>query len=68
MVLAAAPNGSGIDYYIKNIGTGNTAQGTISSDLPGNTQPQYAQMWLNNGSTASAVNLESTGFCVMSDT
>jgi hypothetical protein len=68
MMLCAAPNGSAVDYYIKNLGTGNEARGTISSDLPTSTTFLFAQAWLNNGTTASAVELNTTGFTVIADT
>jgi hypothetical protein len=50
----AAPNGSSIDYYILNMVSGNSASGTISSNLPTNTTflTPYMQAHVHTGAAS----------------
>ena len=56
--LWCAPNSSSIWYLVRNESTGNIASGTLSSDLPVNTGFMIAQAWVNNGTTASAAQID----------
>ena len=55
--IYCAPNGTSIDYYIKNIVTGAEASGTVSSNLPAQSTLLSPQIWMNNGTTALAVSI-----------
>lgn len=67
VALWAAPNAASIGYYIRHITTGNAAQGTVSSDLPRNTVALGWDIWVNTGSTASALNLHVGGTCYIAN-
>jgi hypothetical protein len=54
LTLTATANASSIDYLLLNAETGNTASGTISTDLPVNTTFLGWLAWVANGGTASA--------------
>ena len=56
--LFAAPNSSTIGWRVHRIDTGQTASGTISTDMPNSTQFLSWQMSLNNGGTAASVILD----------
>jgi hypothetical protein len=48
-----------IDYYIKHLVTGNTASGTITTDLPAADQLLSSIVWVANGpTTATAATME----------
>lgn len=53
LVLDSAANSGVVSYTLTNINSGNVASGTISTDLPANTQFMSCGFWINNGSTAS---------------
>lgn len=56
--IICQPAASSIEYKITNLVTGSIATGSISTDLPVNTQMLAAHVWANNGTTASAVTIE----------
>jgi hypothetical protein len=56
--LYAAPNASSIDYFIENMNTGATQSGSITTDLPRNTEFLGMYAYLNNNATALAAQLE----------
>lgn len=62
------PNGSRWDYYVERLDSAQTASGTEadSTDMPRNTQFLQPTAWVNNGSTASAVELNLMRMCVTS--
>jgi hypothetical protein len=68
MVLSAVPGATLVDYYIKNLSTNNVVTGQLGTgNLPANTTYMWAQLWAQNGSTASAVGVETAGFTLISD-
>jgi hypothetical protein len=50
----AKPNASAISYAIRHMTTGNTASGSLSTDLPQNTVLLGWQQWINTGPTTAA--------------
>jgi hypothetical protein len=58
ITLIAQPNASSIDWTISNIGSGASTSGSFTTDLPVNTTLMSFQLWINNGTTASAAVLE----------
>lgn len=54
------PNGTTVYWHVINVGTGNVATGStaVAADLPANTQFLTPELWVNNGTTASAAQLE----------
>jgi hypothetical protein len=58
--IIAEPNASSIEYTLYNLTNDTTASGSVNTDLPVSTQFLNAQIWCNNGTTASAVTLEFT--------
>ena len=58
LILFAAPNGSTVNYQATRLNTGDVATGTLSTDLPVNTQFLSPQVWRNNGATALAVGID----------
>ena len=65
--MFAPPNGSDVKYWAQRLGTGATASGTITTDLPTNTTLLSLQAWVNNGTDASANNLECARVYLESD-
>jgi len=55
LILACEPDASSVSYRVERLNTGDVASGSISSNLPASTVFMAPQLWLNNGSTASAV-------------
>ena len=55
--LSADANGSNVTYRVVNLGTSNEANGTISTDLPSAATFLTFQVWVNNGTTASAAQI-----------
>lgn len=53
--LYAPPNGGTIEYYVVNVGSGNTASGQISTNLPTASSYMVPHVWMSNGATAGAV-------------
>lgn len=66
--LYAPPNGSRWDYFVERLDSSFTASGTESdsTDMPQSTVFLEPQVWLNNGSTASAVEMNLMRACVSS--
>lgn len=60
--LYAAPNASSVTYQLIRLNTGDTASGTISSNLPSSTTFLTQQLYRANGGTASAVGIDMLGF------
>ena len=58
LVLFCEPNSSVINYRVERLNTGHVATGTLTTDLPANTQLLAPQLWRNNGSTALAVGID----------
>lgn len=67
VALWAAPNGSSIGYYIRRLVGGQTASGTLSSDLPRNTVALGWDLWINNGGTAAASTMQFGGTCYIAN-
>jgi hypothetical protein len=53
--LFLRPGGTVFDYYVVNLGTGNTASGSINSNLPVTTGFMTPIVWMSNGASASSV-------------
>lgn len=53
MRIMAQPNDTKVSYWIKNLTTGNTASGTVTTDLPTSTQFLGWNIWITNGATAA---------------
>jgi hypothetical protein len=53
-----APNDNTIYYWIKNVTSGNTAQGSTTTDLPVNTTLLEWVFAINNGSTAAVAGMD----------
>ena len=62
--FTVANDGASIAYTVRNLCTGNTASGTISTDLPAAEKTLAPQLWRNNGTTALAVNIDVMQFAV----
>jgi Repeat of unknown function (DUF5907) len=60
VMFHCVPNGSTIGYRVVNLGTGNIASGTLSTNLPTSTSFLSNHLWINNGTTASAAEIESS--------
>jgi hypothetical protein len=54
MTLVASPNASTIDWTIANLSSGASTSGSFTTDLPVSTTFLTFQLWINNGTTASA--------------
>lgn len=54
LTLSCKPNGSNIGYRVENLTTGASVQGTLTTNLPGNTTFLAPMMWLTNNTTAAA--------------
>jgi len=50
-----APNASEIFWRCTRENTGDVASGSVTSDLPTNTVFMHPQVWINTGTTATAV-------------
>lgn len=57
IVFSCTPNDTKISYTVTNLGTGTTETGTKTSNLPTNTVWYVPQIWVNNGTTASAAQI-----------
>lgn len=58
MVLFARPNATGVSYRVRNLSTGAQVTGTISTNLPANTQFLGPFMALSNNTAAAAVSVD----------
>ena len=59
-------DGASASYYVLRINTGDTATGTISTNLPTTNTGMYAGQWGCTGATATACYLSFMGFQVQS--
>jgi hypothetical protein len=57
LVLTSVANSGTISYTLTDMGTGNQATGSVSSNIPNNTTFLSWVAWCNNGSTASAASM-----------
>jgi hypothetical protein len=67
MVLSAKPNATVVDYFIRNLATGNETSGQLSTNLPANTTMMWCQLHVGNRTTASAASIQTPGFTVVTD-
>ena len=67
MVLSAKPQATVIDYYVKNLATGNATSGQLSTNLPANTTAMWCQLHVGNRTTASAASIQTPGFTIVTD-
>lgn len=58
LVFSCSPDNTVIDYIIRNLSTGTSEAGQKTTNLPTNTVGLAPQMWVNNGTTASAVRID----------
>lgn len=58
LVIYCPPNSSTVFYEVKNIANGAVASGTMTTNIPANTQLLTWQLWRSNNATASAVALD----------
>lgn len=67
LALFCAPNGANIGYRVERLNTAFVASGTITTDMPANTQLLAPQLWRNNGATALAVGLDLMSLYIETD-
>lgn len=65
--LYAPPNGSFINYTVERLDSPQIATGKLTSDLPQNSVFLAPQVWVNNGTTAAAAQIELAQNCILSD-
>lgn len=58
LILYATPNATQVQYAVTRLNTGDTTSGTLSANLPANTQFLGPELWRSNGGTASAVGID----------
>jgi hypothetical protein len=58
LVFSCSPDNTVIDYIIRNLSSGLSESGQKTTNLPTNTLALAPQMWVNNGTTASAVRID----------
>lgn len=58
--IIAEPNASSMEYRFVNLVNGIEVSGSVNTRLPVNTTFLNAHLWVNNGTTASAVTLDWT--------
>jgi len=58
LVLYCKPYESYVYYRVERLNTGHVATGTLSTDIPANTQLLAPQLWRNNGATALAIGVD----------
>lgn len=70
LILSAEPSASVIRYRVERLNGANVVEGSLSSDLPTNSQFLAPHFWLNNGTSSGAVELafawfygENTSLC-----
>jgi hypothetical protein len=54
LVLYSAPNGTEVRYRVDNLSTGNTTNGTVTTNLPASTTFLTSTGWITNNATAAA--------------
>jgi hypothetical protein len=57
------PGGGSVGFALERTDSAATAIGTASSDLPRNSVQLSWDLWINNGGTAAASTIQSTGLC-----
>lgn len=57
LILSCEPNGAEVQYRVENLNSGAVAEGTLSADLPASTSFMTPHMWMNNGTTAAAIEI-----------
>lgn len=67
LILFAAANGSSVGYRVQRLDTGQTASGTISTDLPASNLMLTHHQYMNNGGTAATVVLNVNRVYIESD-
>jgi hypothetical protein len=67
LALFCPPNGANVQYRVERLNTAHVATGTITTDLPANTQLLAPQLWRNNGATALAVGIDLMGLYIETD-
>jgi hypothetical protein len=67
LALFCAPNGSEVSYAVRRLNTAFEASGTITTDIPANTQLLAPQLWRNNGGTTLAVGLDMMSVYIETD-
>lgn len=65
--LFCAPNSTTINWSVSRLNTGHYIEGTIAANLPA-TQLYGTQIWINNGTTASAVAVDVISQYIETDT
>ena len=51
------PNGTTVFYSLLRVNTGDFYEGSTATDLPSSTTLMSPQVWINNATTASAVDI-----------
>lgn len=62
VVLIASPSGATMTYFVKNETSGNTASGTISTNLPTAATLVWCGCWYETGATAVSQTMSLFGF------
>jgi hypothetical protein len=58
IIIRSPSNGSEISYQFSRLNTVYVAGGSVTSDLPANTQLMSPQVWCNTGTGTSAVGID----------
>lgn len=58
LTLWCAPNTTTVYYEVKNLSNAAVATGTMTTNIPANTQLLTWQLWRQNGGTAAAVGID----------
>lgn len=58
LTLFCPPNGDAVGYRVLRLDTGDSTQGTLSTDLPAKSLLLCFHAYMNNGGTAAAVTLD----------
>lgn len=67
LILYCTPNATSINYEVTNLSSGASSQGTLTTQLPANTQLLSPHFWRNNGTTARAVALDVASLYIETD-
>lgn len=67
LTLYCAPSGTSVEWSVTRLNTGDTASGTISTNLPAGTTLMAPQFGRNNNATALAVSIDMIGMYAESD-
>jgi hypothetical protein len=66
MILSSIPNGSGIDYIIKNLATDATVSNTLTTNIPTQIEFLAPAIWVTNNTTAANAAIASAGYTLTS--